>query len=70
MAIDTAAKRSSLIGFGVPSYVTMPASGVSDADRADLLGLYAGVALAGLPELPEAAARGGMVVNVGALMTR
>jgi hypothetical protein len=48
----------------------VPAAGVSDADRADLLGLYAGIELAGLPELPEAAARGGMVVNVGALMIR
>jgi hypothetical protein len=70
MAIDTAAKRSSLIGFGAPSYAMVPAVGVSDADRADLLGLYAGLALAGLPELPDTAARGGMVVNVGALMTR
>ena len=70
MAVDTAAKRFSLVGFGVPSYAFVPGGTVGDGDRYDLVGLYYGLALAGLPETPDSAARGGMVANVGALLTR
>lgn len=47
MAVDTAGKRFSLIGFGcpIPQLAWIPDGTVGDADRVDLLYLYSGFAL-------------------------
>lgn len=48
MAVDSAAKRFSMLDFGRPGYpmVLVPDGTVGETDRADLLGLYAGLSLA------------------------
>lgn len=50
MALDTAAKRFSLMGFGVPipQMVIVPDATVAASDRADLVMLYSGLALSAL----------------------
>ena len=47
MAVDTAAKRFSMMGFGgpVPQMVLVPDGTVGASGRADLLYLYSGIAL-------------------------
>jgi hypothetical protein len=63
VAIDTRNKRFSLIGFGspVPAPLPLPDSTISAGDRAMLLWLYFGLALA-LPE--EGVERALLVFNV------
>lgn len=47
MAVDTKAKRYSMLGFVVPSInLVIVDDGVSDADRITMLSLYNGIALA------------------------
>lgn len=71
MALDTAAKRLSIIGFGVPSYVFMPDGAVDDGDRLDVLGLYQGFAAGDPPDVGPGARRGGGFLRaLGRLMNR
>lgn len=55
MAVDTAQKRFSLMGFGcpVPQMVMPPSGSVVEADRADLLYLYSGITLTEQQPEPE-----------------
>lgn len=50
MAVDTAGKRFSMIGFGgpVPQMVVIPDGTIGAPDRADLLYLYSGITLAAI----------------------
>ena len=61
MAIDTAAKRFSMMGFGAkfPMSVLVPSGSVSVADRADLIWCYAGIALGEAVEVVVAAVGAG-----------
>lgn len=55
MAVDTASKRFSLIGFAQPHYpmVLIPDGTVAAGDRADMLALYSGITLSNpLTDLP------------------
>lgn len=58
MAVDTAAKRFSLIGFGspVPRMLPIADGTLSAADRAMLLYLYHGLSLGAVAEAPTIAA--------------
>lgn len=50
MAVDTAAKRFSMMAFGRgPGNIPIPDGTIAAADRAHLLRLYGGIALAGAP---------------------
>ena len=51
MAVDSAEKRFSMIGFGVPWIHVTPTGTVDAAVRATFLNLYGGIAL-GLPAVP------------------
>lgn len=68
MAVDTAAKRYSLVGLAapVPSLLPIPDGTVEAADRAHLLWLYSGIAL-GTPTVAVAVA--GTVRGVGSVGT-
>lgn len=78
MAVDTAAKRLSLVGFGAPWFpmVVIPDGTVDAADRADLLGLYAGLGEGGdggtsnPPDEITSLPRPRMMVVMGRLMGR
>lgn len=58
MAVDTANKRYSLIGFGSPTprLLPIPDGTIAAADRAMLLYLYHGMALGAVAEVPSIAA--------------
>lgn len=58
MAIDTAAKRYSMIGFGSPTprLLPIPDGALSAADRAMLLYLYQGLSLGAVAAAPTIAA--------------
>jgi hypothetical protein len=43
MAVDTEAKRMSLLGFGGEDLLPIPDGSIDQADRQTLLGLYGGI---------------------------
>ncbi len=57
MAVDTAAKRYSMLGSGLVVLSPVPDGDLTDAgDREDILGLYSGFQIA--EEVPPAVSRG------------
>lgn len=72
MAVDTAAKRFAIMDFDIPTQPGMqpPVNGINAADRASLLWLYGGIALAGEVAATDGPNIQGFLANVGSMMDR